>query len=99
VYSVISPEGCSAILWRTKDKAADAANALKITAQDLFELGIIDEIIPEVEGGAHYNPKETSQDLLISLKHHLQELSKLTPEEIKKDRQEKIRTIGKFLEV
>src|SRR3989338_2455024 len=99
VYSVISPEGCSAILWRTKDKAADAANALKITAQDLFELGIIDEIIPEVECGAHYNPKETSQDLLISLKHHLQELSKLTPEEIKKDRQEKIRTIGKFLEV
>ena len=99
VYSVISPEGCSAILWRTKDKAADAANALKITAQDLFELGIIDEIIHEVEGGAHYNPKETSQDLLISLKHHLQELSKLTPEEIKKDRQEKIRTIGKFLEV
>src|SRR3989338_4171459 len=52
VYSVISPEGCAAILWRTKDKAPEAANALKMTAKDLYELGITDEVIPESEGGA-----------------------------------------------
>ena len=99
VYSVISPEGCSAILWRTKDNAADAAKALKITAKDLYELGIIDEIIPEVEGGAHYDPQKTSENLLITIKKHLTELNKLTPEEIQSDRQEKFRKMGVFQEV
>lgn len=96
VYSVISPEGCAAILWRTKDKAQEAANALKITAKDLYELGIIDEVIFESEGGAHYNPDETSKNVLNAIRKHLEELTKLTPEEVKKDRQDKIRNMGVF---
>ena len=98
VYSVISAEGCAAILWRTKDKASEAANALKITAQDLYKLGIIDEIIPEIEGGAHYNPQKTSENLLASIKRHLSELKNLSPDEIKKDRKEKFRKMGVFVE-
>lgn len=96
VYSVISAEGCAAILWRTKDKAQEAANALKITAHDLYDLGIVDEIIDEVEGGAHYNSKETSDNLLASVKRHLEELNKLSSDEIKSDRQDKLRKIGVF---
>ncbi len=96
VYSVISPEGCAAILWRTKDKSQEAANALKITANDLYELGIVDEIISETEGGAHYNPQEMSRNLLAVIKRHLDELNKLSGEELKKDRQEKFRNMGVF---
>ena len=99
VYSVISAEGCAAILWRTRDKAAEAANALKITAQDLYELNVIDEVIPEVSGGAHYDLKTTSNNLLNSIKRHLEELKKLTPHELKRDRQEKIREMGVFTTV
>ena len=57
IYSVISPEGCASILWRTAEKAADAAEAMKVTAQDLKELGVIDRIVPEPVGGAHRDPK------------------------------------------
>lgn len=96
VYSVISAEGCAAILWRTKDKASEAANALKITAQDLYKLGVIDEIIPEPMGGAHYNPKETSESILTSIKKHLNSLCHFSKEEIKKDRQDKFRKMGVF---
>ena len=99
VYSVISAEGCAAILWRTKDKASEAASALKITAQDLYELGVIDEIIPEVDGGAHYNHKETCENVLNIIKNHLRELKELSPNELKKDRQEKFRRFGVFTEV
>lgn len=98
VYSVISPEGCAAILWRTRDKAAEAAKALKITSKDLLKLGVIDEIIPEVEGGAHYDFKDASKNLYEALKKHLSQFSGLTGEEIKKDREEKLRNLGKFLE-
>lgn len=97
VYSVISPEGCAAILWRTKDKAEEAATSLKITAKDLYELGIVDEVIPEPEGGAHFNPKETCDNLLFALRKHLSELNKLTEDEIRKNRQEKLRNIGSFV--
>lgn len=96
VYSVISAEGCAAILWRTKDKASEAASALKITAKDLYDLNIIDEIIPETEGGAHYDHKQTCEDVLSVIKKHLSELKELTPEELKKDRQEKFRRMGVF---
>lgn len=98
IYSVISPEGCAAILWRTRDKAADAAAALKITAQELFKLGVCDEVIPEAEGGAHYNVEETAKSLLTVVKKHLDELKNLSPEELKKDRQEKISKLGVFIE-
>ena len=96
VYSVISPEGCAAILWRTRDKAPEAAKALKITSEDLYGLGVIDEIIPEPAGGAHYNIQETSNNLLQSVKRNLEELNKLSPEELKNDRQDKFRKIGSF---
>ena len=98
VYSVISAEGCAAILWRTKDKTQEAANALKITAGDLYKLDIIDEVVKEVEGGAHYNPKQTAENLLASVKKHLSELKLLTPDELKRDRQEKFRKMGVFTE-
>jgi len=97
IYSVISPEGCAAILWRTKDKAPEAAQALKITASDLFELGVIDEIISEGEDGAHYHPQETSENILNAVKIHLRELNKLSKEELRKDREEKFRNMGVFI--
>lgn len=97
VYSVISPEGCAAILWRTRDKSAEAANALKITAKDLLELGIADEVIPEPEGGAQYDTEETCKNVFLVIKKHLDELNKLSPEELKKDRQEKFRKMGSFI--
>lgn len=99
IYSVISPEGCAAILWRTKDKAPEAAQALKITAPDLFELDVIDEIISEGESGAHYNPQETSENILNALKRHLRELNKLSKEELRKDREEKFRKMGIFIDI
>ena len=99
VYSVISAEGCAAILWRTKDKTTEAASALKITAQDLYELGVIDEIISEVEGGAHYDHKQTCENVLNAIKNHLRELKELSPEELKRDRQEKFRRMGVFTNV
>jgi len=98
VYSVISPEGCAAILWRTRDKASEAAKALKITAKDLYELGIADEVISEPTGGAHYNIEETCKNVLSSIKKHLDELNKLNAEELRKDRQEKFRKIGEYIQ-
>lgn len=98
VFSVISPEGCAAILWRTKDKAPEAAEALRLTAKDLKELGIIDEVVPEPLGGAHRNPKEAASMLKERIKRHLEELDKLSPEELLERRYEKYRRIGVFLE-
>lgn len=98
IYSVISPEGCAAILWRTKDKAQEAASALKITAHDLYKLGVIDEIIKEPQGGAHYDTELTSKNLLTAFKKHLVELKKLSPEELVNQRQEKFRNMGMFRE-
>ena len=99
VYSVISPEGCAAILWRTKDKAKEAASALKITAQDLLKLEVIDEIIAEPQGGAHYNLKQTAENVLSAIKSNLKELKEFSPEELKRHRQEKFRKMGSFITV
>lgn len=98
VFSVISPEGCAAILWRTKDKAPEAAEALRLTAEDLKELGIIDEIVPEPLGGAHRNPKEAASILKERIVRHLEELDKFSPEELLERRYEKYRRMGVFLE-
>ncbi len=98
VYSVISPEGCAAILWRTRDKSAEAANNLKITAQELLELGLIDEIIKEAVGGAHKNLEKTSEFLKQSILKNLNELEALTKEDLVKQRQEKFRNYGAFIE-
>jgi len=93
-YSVISPEGCAAILWKDGAKAPEAAEVLKLTGQDLLKMGIIEEIIPEPLGGAHRNPEETAQNLRAALNKNLKELKDLTKEELLKLRYKKFRSIG-----
>lgn len=97
-YSVISPEGCAAILWKDRSAASKAAEALKITAKHLLELKLVDEIIPEPLGGAHSNPAETAATLKTYLIKHLEEVLALpVPDRLKK-RYEKFRSFGHFEE-
>lgn len=98
-YSVISPEGCAAILWKDGSKADIAARALKITAKDLYNLGIIDEIVKEPPGSAHRNPDSMAITMKEVLVKSLQELKKLSPDELVDMRYKKYRKIGKFHEV
>lgn len=98
IYSVISPEGCAAILWKDGAKAPEAAELLKLTAQDLNQLGIADEVIKEPTGGAHRDYALTAKNIEKALKKHMKELSKLTPEELVEDRYRKFRAIGQFIE-
>lgn len=98
IFSVISPEGCAAILWRTKEKAPEAAEALKLTAQDLKELGVIDEIVPEPLGGAHRDHVGAAAVLKEALLRHLEELLGLEEEELLRRRYEKYRRMGVFSE-
>ena len=98
VYSVISPEGCASILWRDAAKAEVAAEALKITARDLKEFGIIDEIIPEPEGGAHLDHEASAAALGSVLDDTLRDLSRLTVAELLDRRYEKFRRMGQFFE-
>ena len=95
-YSVITPEGCAAILWKDRKYAPQAAEALKITAGKLFELGIADAIVPEPLGGAHRNPEQAAENLKAEITRQLDELSKLTPAELKAQRYEKFRAYGAF---
>ncbi|MDD5618309.1 MAG: acetyl-CoA carboxylase carboxyltransferase subunit alpha [Candidatus Omnitrophica bacterium] len=97
-YSVISPEGCAAILWKSSSKASEAAEALKLTAPDLLRLGIIDEEVKEPLGGAHRDPQEAAKNIKDSVKKNLDELSKLSKDELIKKRYEKFRRIGIFSE-
>lgn len=96
VYSVISPEGCASIMWRDATKAELAAEALKITAPDLLELKLIDEIVPEPEGGAHFNYEAAAGLLDPYLSRSLEELSKLSPRELLDQRYDKFRRMGQF---
>jgi acetyl-CoA carboxylase carboxyl transferase subunit alpha len=98
VYSVISPEGCASILWRDSSKAEIAAEALKITATDLKEFGIIDEIVPEPEGGAHLDHEASAALLGSVLDDSLRKLSQLTIGELLDHRYEKFRRMGQFFE-
>ena len=101
VYSVISVEGCAAILWKdgkSPEMRERAATALKITAQDLYELRVIDEIVPEPQGGAHANHEETARALHDALTRHLEELRKLKPEKLVRRRREKFLRMGQFTE-
>src|SRR5229473_1134370 len=98
IYSVISPEGCASILWRDAAKAEVAAEALKITAPDLKEFGIIDEIIPEPEGGAHLDHEASAALLGGVLDDTLRSLSRLTIPELLDRRYEKFRRMGQFFE-
>jgi acetyl-CoA carboxylase carboxyl transferase subunit alpha len=96
VYSVITPEGCAAILWKNQEKVEEAAKALRLTSQDLFNLGLIDEIIPEPRGGAHKDPEQTALNIKERIIKHLEELNKVSPEEVVEKRYRKYRGIGKF---
>jgi len=97
-YSVISPEGCAAILWKDRSASAKAAEALKITAKHLLELKLVDEIISEPLGGAHTNIPETAASLKTTLVRHLEELKQLSGADRLKKRYEKFRAHGHFLE-
>jgi acetyl-CoA carboxylase carboxyl transferase subunit alpha len=97
-YSVISPEGCAAILWRDQNAAAKAAENLKIRAQDLLELGIVDKIIPEPPGGAHVDPEKTFKNVDKQLNMTLKRLEQKGTEELLEERYQKFRKIGVFAE-
>jgi len=97
-YSVISPEGCAAILWKERAAAAKAAEALKITARDLLDLGLVDEIIPEPLGGAHNDATTTAQALKSHLLNHLAQLDEMSAGERLKQRYSKFRSYGHYLE-
>jgi len=94
VYSVISPEGCASILWRTNEKAADAAEAMKVTAQDLLSLKVIDRIIPEPVGGAHRDPDAASKALAKVVGEELDKLAKLDAKKLIANREERFLAIG-----
>lgn len=96
VYSVISPEGCASILWRTGDKAADAAQAMKITAKDLNKLGVIDRIVEEPVGGAHREPELAMANMAKAIGEEITTLSKLDAKEIRKARHQKFLDMGNF---
>lgn len=96
VYSVISPEGCAAILWNSADKIEEAADALSLTAPDLFKLRVIDEIVKEPQGGAHRKPSRAASILRRVLRRHLDQLSQLSPSELVEDRRSKFLRMGVF---
>jgi acetyl-CoA carboxylase carboxyl transferase subunit alpha len=97
-YSVISPEGCAAILWKDRSAAPRAAEALKITAKHLLRLGLVDEVIPEPPGGAHHDPEKTTEIVRDYLLRHLEELLKLPAADRLKQRYAKFRSFGHFVE-
>ncbi len=97
-YSVISPEGCAAILWKEQEKVKEAAKALKLTAQDLYKLGVVDCIIPEPFGAAHWDHRRSAWLLGYHLKRCLEELCKLSVEELLKARLEKFKGMGAYVE-
>jgi len=97
-YSVISPEGCAAILWKDRSASAKAAEALKITAKDLLQLGLVDEIMPEPLGGAHANPGRMAETLREVVLKHLEELLNIPAQERLKQRYAKFRAYGHFTE-
>lgn len=98
VYTVASPEACASILWKDATKAPQAAEALKITAWDLKNLGILDELLPEPIGGAHADPLEAVSTLKEAFVRHLDELSQMTDQQRRDQRYQKFRRIGVFLE-
>ncbi len=96
VYSVISPEGCAAILWKNSAAAPEAAAAMKITAQDLKKIGVIDEIVSEPPGGAHSDPQQTVMLLDPFLERALHELQKIKPAQLPEERYKKFRKMGHY---
>jgi acetyl-CoA carboxylase carboxyl transferase subunit alpha len=99
IYSVISPEGCAAIMWRDATKKELAAEAMRITAPDLSELGCIDDIVPEPEGGAHRDHEAAANLLDVSLQKHFSELKKLPVPELLGSRYNKFRNMAQFFKI
>ena len=99
VYTVASPEACAAILWKDASRASQAAEALKITAWDLKNLGILDQLLPEPTGGAHADPMKAAEGLKTALKENLNALLSMSPEQRRQERYRKFRQIGVFSEV
>jgi acetyl-CoA carboxylase carboxyl transferase subunit alpha len=95
-YSVISPEGCAAILWNNGSKASEAAELLKLTAQDLFQMNAIDEVVEEPIGGAHRDPRRASELLKEAIIRNLGEIRNVSSDALVKDRYEKFRRLGTF---
>src|SRR2546426_46978 len=98
IYSVISPESCSAILWGDAAKAPEAAESMRITAPDLLRLGVIDAIVPEPVGGAHRDWEGAAGQLREALREHLRPLASMSPDDLVAERYEKFRRIGAFEE-
>ncbi|MCY3775413.1 MAG: acetyl-CoA carboxylase carboxyltransferase subunit alpha [Candidatus Aminicenantes bacterium] len=96
IYSVISPESCSAILWKDQNHVREAAQSLKLTAPDLKRFGIVDEIVAEPPGGAHNDWDQTTSELSRALSRHLEEVSALDPQDRIDSRHEKFRKIGEY---
>jgi len=97
-YSVISPEGCAAILWKHRKHAPEAAEAMKLTAEDLAGMSLIDEVVPEPKGGAHHDVRSAAGNLKAALISHIDELEALTDEEMLNARYEKFRQAGQWAE-
>ncbi len=98
IYSVASPEACASILWRDPSYAPEAAIAMKITAQELYSLGLVDEVVPEPSGGAQANPAQAAQEVGAALSRALEALTKLAPAQLRAERYAKYRRIGRYLE-
>ncbi len=97
-YSVISPEGCAAILWKDRARSDEAAKALKLTAQDLLNFGIIDTIVPEPLGGAHRDPQAAADNIKRIILNGIKEVSSISKDDMVKARYEKFRRIGRFID-
>ena len=97
-YSVITPEGCASILWKDAAKASRAAEAMRMSAKEVYGLGVADEVVPEPRGGAHRNPEEAAANLSVALLRHLDELCAMDPDELVEHRYQKYRAMGAFAE-
>jgi acetyl-CoA carboxylase carboxyl transferase subunit alpha len=98
IYSVISPEGCASILWKSAEKAEDAAEAMRITARQLNEFGLVDEVLEEPLGGAHRNPKEAAEIIRNALLKNLDDLDQLSTEALLEERQRRLSSFGRYKE-
>ncbi len=98
IYSVISPEGCASILWKSADKAQDAAEAMRITAASLEEFGLVDDVLTEPLGGAHRDPQAAAEIVRNALLKHLEELDQLPPGQLLEHRQRRLASFGQFKE-
>ena len=97
-YSVISPEGCASILWKSADKKEVAADAMNLTADRLARLKLVDEVLPEPVGGAHRNPQATAESIKAALIRHLDDLEQLPPDKLRAQRNTRIDGFGVYSE-